>query len=83
MLIVISKEKLQAFLEEEIKCWESVCEGYPNPYAFSFDPKTTDPEELLKLGYYDDREGWIAGARIKDLRAYLTELHNTPQFKGK
>lgn len=82
MLIVISKEKLQAFLEEEINCWESVSGG-PNLNAFSFDPKTTDPQQLKDLGYYDNREAWIAGARIKDLRAYITELQNTPQFKGK
>ena len=82
MLIVISKEQLAVVLEEEIKCWESVSGG-PNLNAFSFDPKTTDPQLLKQLGYYEDREAWIAGARIKVLREYLTELNNTPQFTGK
>jgi hypothetical protein len=82
MLIVISKERLQAFLEEEIQCWESVSGG-PNLNAFSFDPKTTDPAELKALGYYDNREAWLAGARIKELRAYIADLQNTPQFVGK
>lgn len=82
MLIVISKERLQAFLEEEIQCWESVSGG-PNLNAFSFDPKTVDPTELAKSGYYDNREAWIAGVRIKELRDYIAELERTPQFKGK
>ena len=82
MLIVISKEQLAVLLEEEIKCWESVSGG-PNLNAFSFDPKTTDPQLLKQLGYYEDREAWIAGARIKALREYLIELNNTPQFTGK
>ena len=53
MLIVISKEQLAVILEEEIKCWESVSGG-PNLNAFSFDPKTTDPQLLKQLGYYED-----------------------------
>jgi hypothetical protein len=82
MLVVFSKEKLQALLEEEIKCWESVSGG-PNLNAFSFDPKTTDPQQLKELGYYEDREAWIAGARIKDLRAFIAELDELPQFTGR
>jgi hypothetical protein len=61
MLIVISKEQLAVILEEEIKCWESVSGG-PNLNAFSFDPKETDPKVLKELGYYTNRESWIAGA---------------------
>jgi hypothetical protein len=82
MLVVISKEELSILLEEEIKSWEGVSGG-PNPNAFSFDPKTTDPQLLKELGYYDDRESWIAGARIKKLREYLIQLNNTPMFTGK
>jgi hypothetical protein len=82
MLVLISREKLEILIEEEIRCWESVSGG-PNPNAFSFDPKTTDPKLLKELGYYDDRESWIAGARVRDLREYLTELRQLPQFTGK
>ena len=83
MLVVISKEQLILLLQEEIKSWEGVSGGSPNPNAFSFDPKTTDPQLLKELGYYDDRESWIAGARIKKLREYLIQLNNTPMFTGK
>lgn len=82
MLVVYSKEKLQALLEEEIKCWESVSGG-PNLNAFSFDPKSTDPQVLKELGYYDNRESWIAGARIKELRAFIAELDELPQYNGR
>ena len=73
MLVVFSKEKIQALLEEEIKCWESVGGG-PNLNAFSFDPKSTDPNLLKELGYYDNRGAWFAGARIKGLRAVIEEV---------
>lgn len=82
MLIVLSKDRLQAFLEEEIKCWENVGGG-PNIDAFSFDPKTTDPQKLKELGYYDNRESWLAGARIKDILDFIKYLDTMPQYKGK
>ena len=80
MLVLFSKEKLQHFLQEEIKCWESIGGG-PNINAFSFDPKTTDPALLRELGYYDNRESWIAGARIKELLELIKELEHLPQYK--
>jgi hypothetical protein len=82
MLVVTSKDGLIILLEEEIKCWESVSGG-PNLNAFSFDPKETDPKVLKELGYYNDRESWIAGARIKRLREYIEELNKLPQYTGK
>lgn len=82
MLVVISKERLQVLLQDEIKCWENVSGG-PNINAFTFDPKETDPKLLEELGYYENREAWIAGARIKELRAYIEELQQLPQFTGK
>ena len=82
MLVVTSKDGLIILLEEEIKCWESVSGG-PNLNAFSFDPKETDPKVLKELGYYNDRESWIAGARIKRLREYIEELNRLPQYTGK
>jgi hypothetical protein len=82
MLIVASKEQIQYFLEEEIKCWETVGGG-PNLNAFDFDPKITDPQVLKQLGYYENRESWLAGARIKALRAYIQALNTLPEYKGK
>lgn len=82
MLVVISRDQLVHFLEEEIKCWENVGGG-PNINAFNFDPETTDPKVLKELGYYDNRESWIAGARIKQIREYIHELEQIPQFTGK
>lgn len=82
MLVVISKEKLQVLLQDEIRSWENVGGG-PNIDAFTFDPKETDPKLLKTLGYYENRESWLAGARIKELRAYIDELNQLPQFTGK
>lgn len=82
MLVVTSKDGLILLLEEEIKCWESVSGG-PNLNAFHFDPKETDPKLLKQLGYYEDRESWIAGMRIKRLREYIDDLEKLPIYKGK
>ena len=82
MLVVTSKDGLIILLEEEIKCWESIGSG-PNLNAFSFNPEETDPKVLKELGYYSDRESWIAGARIKRLREYIDELNRLPQYNGK
>lgn len=82
MLVVLSREQLQSFLEDEIKCWENVSGG-PNLDAFDFDPREVDPKLLMDLGYYDNREAWIAGARIKKLREYIAELQQLPPFTGK
>lgn len=75
MIVSVSKEELTALLLREIKAWESVGGG-PNLQAFEFDPKTVDKEVLDQLGYYKNRESWIAGVRIKDLVEYLKEIQN-------
>jgi hypothetical protein len=82
MLVVISKEELHALLTSDIRCWEAVSGG-PNLNAFDFDPKETDPQLLKELGYYDNRESWIAGAQIKRIRSYIDELDALPMFTGK
>lgn len=76
MIISVSKEELVTLLLREIKAWESVGGG-PNLQAFEFDPKTVDKEVLDQLGYYKNRESWIAGVRIKELVEYLKEVQNT------
>lgn len=73
MIISISKEELIGFLLQEIKAWECIGGG-PNLQAFEFDPKTIDTEVLDQLGYYTNRESWIAGVRIKRINDYLAEL---------
>ena len=50
--------------------------GGQNLRAFEFDPKTVDTEMLHQLGYYTNRESWIAGVRIKRLNEYLTEIQS-------
>lgn len=82
MLVVISKEQYVALLQDEIKSWECVGGG-PNLDAFDFDPRETDPRLLMDLGYYDNREAWIAGVRIKELRRCIDELNALPQFTGR
>ena len=73
MLIYVSKERIIQLVLSEIKAWESVGGG-PNLDAYEFDPETVDTAELRKLGYYVNRDAWIAGIRIKALYEYLNEL---------
>jgi len=73
MIISVSKEELTGLLLKEIKAWESVGGG-PNLQAFDFDPKTVNNELLDQLGYFKNRESWIAGVRIKHLVEYLKEI---------
>lgn len=76
MIISISKEELTGLIMREIKAWEIVGGG-PNLQAFDFDPKNVDKELLDQLGYFKNRESWIAGVRIKELVEYLKEIQNT------
>lgn len=73
MLINVSKERLLKLLSEEIDAWMSVGGG-PNLTAFRFDPKTVDKAELRRFGFYDNREAWLAGVRIKELMEYYDEI---------
>lgn len=82
MLVVISKDRLEALLKEEIKCWEGVSGG-PNPNAFFFDPKEIDPQMLREAGYYDNVDAWVAGVRIKQLIDFLADLDTLPTVTGK
>jgi len=77
MFVLVSKDKLKLFLQEELKCWKEIGGG-PNPYAYEFDPSTTDPEKLKELGYYSNREAWIAGVRVHTVEEFLQDLDNYP-----
>ena len=79
MLIRVSKEALIGFLLEEVKAWEKVGGG-PNLNAFEFDPDTIDKAELERLGFYDNRESWLAGIRIKNIYEYIEEIKDREAF---
>jgi len=79
MLVRVSKEGLIGFLLDEIKAWERVGGG-PNLDAFEFNPKDVDKAELERLGFYDNREAWLAGIRIKKLIDYIHEIKDREAF---
>lgn len=79
MLIRVSKEGLIRFLLDEVKAWEKVGGG-PNLNAFEFDPENVDKAELERLGFYDNRESWVAGVRIKKLWEYIDEIKDREPF---
>lgn len=82
MIITVSREQLIKFLKEEVRAWESVGGG-PNVMAFEFDPETVDVKLITQLGYYDNREAWIAGVRIKALQQKIQEIQDTPDFAAR
>ena len=73
MIIYYSQDDLVKFIRAEIRAWEAVGGG-PNLNAFEFDPKQTDPKTLHELGYYDNIDSWVAGARIKALNELLKSV---------
>jgi len=79
MLIRVSKEGLIGFLLDEVKAWEKVGGG-PNLNAFEFDPENVDKAELERLGFYDNREAWVAGIRIKKIWEYIEEIKDREPF---
>ncbi len=82
MLVLVSREKLQQLLLNQIKHWEDVGDG-PNLNAFPFTPKETDPQTLKELGYYDNKDSWSSGVCIKAIVEYLKELNELKEHTGK
>ena len=82
MIITVSREQLVKFLKEEIRAWE-VVGGGPNVMAFEFNPETVNVKLITQLGYYDNREAWIAGVRIKALQQKIQEIQDTPDFAAR
>mgnify|MGYP003657665530 CR=1 FL=1 len=72
-IILITKEDLVKLLEEEIDAWDNIGGG-PNLNAFAFEPENIDPAHLRDLGYYKNRDSWIAGVRIKKVKEYLETI---------
>jgi len=79
MLIIINKEDIVSILQEQISSWEDIGGG-PIYDAFEFDPRKISPQELKALGYYENRDAWIAGVQIKKLKQYLEEVQAANQF---
>jgi len=77
MIIYFSQDDLIKFIRAEIRAWENVGGG-PNINAFEFDPKQMDPKTLHELGYYDNIDSWVAGARIKALNDLLKQVQQAP-----
>ncbi len=76
MIVYANREDLINIIREEMSAWEALG---PNPNAFEFDPKVVDPKQLHELGYYDNIESWIAGARLNKLSDYLKQIESLPQ----
>lgn len=80
MLIAINKEELLSILEFQIKNWEEIGGG-ANHEAYEFDPKKVNRQELVDLGFYQNRDSWIAGVQIKKLQQYLNEVKQNPGIR--
>ena len=72
-IILITKEDLVKLLEDEIEAWDNIGGG-PNLNAFSFEPEKVDMAHIRDLGYYANRDSWIAGVRIKRVKEYLETI---------
>lgn len=82
MLVLVSREKLEQLLQQQIKYWEDVGDG-PNLNAFPFKPSEVDPQVLKDLGYYENKESWSSGVCIKALVEYLNELRELREYVGR
>lgn len=80
MLIAVNKEQLIAVLEYQIKMWEEIGGG-ANYDAFEFNPKKIDQQQLVDLGFYENRDSWIAGVQIKRLTEYLNQIKATSNIR--
>jgi len=70
MVIIVRKEELLELLEQNLQAWENVAGG-PNLHAYEFDPNIVDTSVLDDLGYFSNRDAWIAGVQIKKIKAYI------------
>lgn len=77
MVIIVKREDLLQLLEDDIKAWMQV-DGGPNLNAFEFDPNLVDREMLSAMGYYDNRDAWIAGVRVKKIQEYIDTVLANP-----
>lgn len=80
MLIAINKEELISVLESQIKNWEEIGGG-ANYEAYEFNPRKVGKQELIDLGFYKNRDSWIAGVQIKKLQEFLNEIKQNPGIR--
>ena len=80
MLIAINKEDLVALLESQLKDWEEIGGG-ANYEAYEFNPRKVDRQQLIDLGFYENRDAWIAGVQIKKLNQFLSEIKENPGIR--
>lgn len=78
MVILVKKEELLDLLKGDIEAWAQVGGG-PNYNAYEFDPNLADLEALDNMGYYSNRDSWIAGVQIKKLENYIHLIDNAPK----
>jgi hypothetical protein len=80
MLRVVPHEDLIKMLNDQLTCWYAVGGG-PIMEAFEFDPQTVDLQLLKQLGYYSNRDAWIAGVQVKKIHQFLKQIESYPTIK--
>ena len=74
MVLIIREEDIKKLLSGELEAWQSLAGG-PNLDSYEFDPKTVDSKDLKKKGYYKNREAWVGGVRVKEIKRFLEEYN--------
>lgn len=60
-------------IQRDIEAWYTIAGG-PNLDAFEFSPYRPDKARLRELGFYDNKDAWVAGVQIHLLEKFLAEL---------
>ena len=77
MIILVDRNELFELLEAEMFAWENVSSG-PDLDAYEIDPKDEKitVKHLKEIGYYTNKDTWIAGIRYKKIKEYYEKLQN-------
>jgi hypothetical protein len=77
MIILVDRNELLELLEAEMYAWENVSSG-PDMNAYEIDPQDgkVTVKHLKEIGYYTNKDTWIAGIRYKKIREYYEKLQN-------
>jgi len=73
MLVAVGKEDLIIMLESQIENWKEIGGG-ANYEAYEFNIEEVNRQQLTDLGFFENRDSWIAGVQIKKLTTYLNEI---------
>lgn len=71
--ITLPRKQLISLIENNIKAWYTIAGG-PNLDAFEFSAHKADQVKLRELGYYDNKDAWVAGVQVRELENFLAEL---------